>query len=75
MKRNKRFRHCTYNLSVPPPPSHLFSFAPLLLCYLFICVGYVQSQSDARCYCCAEGNTIARPQGFLFLLCDIGKAI
>jgi len=63
MKRNKRFRHCTYNLS-RPLLTFFFSFSPLLLCYLFICVGYVQSQSDARCHCCAEGNAFARPPGF-----------
>lgn len=30
MKRNKRFRHCTYNLSVPPP------FSPFLFCSVII---------------------------------------
>lgn len=52
-------------ITFPVPFSpFFFSFSPLLLCYLFICVGYVQSQSDARCHCCAEGNAFARPPGF-----------
>jgi hypothetical protein len=65
MKRNKRFRHCTYNLSVPPP------FSPFLFCsaiiMLFIYLRRLRTISIRRSMLLLRrGKHIRSPPGFSF---------
>jgi hypothetical protein len=73
MKRNKRFRHCTYNLSVPPP---LLTFSLLLryyyVIYLFASATYNLNPTLDAIVVPRETQSLA-PRVFFFFCVTLAK--